>query len=58
MKCVECLSKNARRRKLEGWEWIFSPLVVPVTCNRCLRWYYYPTFMLLLDKLAGSGHDR
>ena len=56
--CLNCMSTEARRLKLSGFQWLIAPLVVPVMCNRCLTSYYYPRFLLLLDRIHGGAQDR
>jgi hypothetical protein len=51
MQCLNCMSKDAHREKISGWQWISAPLAVPVMCNRCLTSYYYPWLLVWLDGL-------
>lgn len=43
MQCVNCLSKEAKLRGVRGWQWLWSPLVVELHCDRCLSNFYFPT---------------
>jgi hypothetical protein len=52
MKCLNCLSKDAQRLEIRGWQWLISPMAVPVMCNRCLTSYYVPRLQLVARTLA------
>jgi hypothetical protein len=40
MKCCNCLSHSARIEWPQSLEWLVSPVISPVFCNRCLKRYY------------------
>ncbi|HEY5315697.1 MAG TPA: hypothetical protein VIK18_24415, partial [Pirellulales bacterium] len=52
MECVNCLSKQARvRRPLTFWDYVWSPLILPINCPRCLQRWRFPTVLVGLEKL-------
>lgn len=51
MHCLHCMSKEVRRQRISGWQWLLAPLMVPVMCNRCLTRYYYPRVLLYWQQL-------
>lgn len=60
MRCVKCLSKEARVCKIRGFQWLWSPFCVTVRCNRCLSTYYYPGLFVLLSAVIRlpNGYKR
>jgi hypothetical protein len=48
MRCVCCLSGEARCRWPRGGEWFWIPLALPLHCNRCLSNFYLPTLYLAI----------
>lgn len=51
MQCVNCLSKDAHLRGIHGMQWVLSPLVVELHCDRCLSNFYFPTFAWVANRL-------
>lgn len=52
MECLNCLSKQARiRRPLTFWDYFWSPIMLPIKCQRCLRHWRFPTILVGLEKL-------
>lgn len=49
MECLNCLSHEARPRWPKAWQWLLAPLVIPVRCERCISWYYYPTILAIIE---------
>lgn len=48
MRCLICLSKQPTRGlRPHGWQWLFTPLIWPVRCNRCLKAFYAPTLFFI-----------
>lgn len=59
MECLNCLSKDARvRRPLGVWDYLFSPLLLPVKCKRCLNQWRFPTVLVLLEFLIEKLERR
>jgi hypothetical protein len=60
MKCLNCLSCDAQVDKMKPANWFFSPIVLPVFCNRCITGYFVPTVAAvphLFGKLLDLRHS-
>lgn len=55
MECLNCLSNDAEPRRPKGWQWLIAPIVWPIRCERCIRWYFYPTFLVLFEYRPGHS---
>jgi hypothetical protein len=48
MQCINCLSRDAKvPAKASVWERLFTPLLVPFYCNRCMTRFYLPSLVVL-----------
>jgi hypothetical protein len=56
---MNCLSKKASiRRPLTFWDYFWSPLMLPFKCQRCLKYWRFPTILvgleLLIDRIDSA----
>jgi hypothetical protein len=40
------------------WDYLFSPLLLPVKCKRCLNQWRFPTVLVLLEFLIEKLERR
>ena len=62
MSCINCLSQQAKTKRPQGVQWLFTPLSWPVRCERCMTNFHAPTLMLVMlwlsDRISGSDEHK
>ena len=51
MQCIHCLSREAKPVKGSVLELVFTPLVMPFYCVRCMTRFYVPSLVVLSRRL-------
>ena len=52
VRCVNCLSQQARICRPHGYQWLVAPLVLPCKCARCITSWYELTLSAVLAYLV------